>query len=534
MDLLTSYIALLLVSSILTVATTIIWMQHRDRKNLLYLWPIFFVFGIGTFSIYVLIPFNNAFIEAFGTLVILLHTLFFRYVLCKLHKVRFVKWYHLTVFGVLMSVVIIGGFISTTIDLNPWVIIAGIVVYYSEAAYLLLRLFKEERNAVYLYLMVSFLPLVLYISVRVLLYFTLNVPILRGVESKVGAPIILLYLFLHVLVLVAIIYSTNTSLIQSLHYEQANLERAMLKMKELAERDELTKIYNRRYVNNAIRTETIRLNRYGGDSSLILIDIDHFKDVNDKWGHDIGDYVLITLADLVQENLRATDTLGRWGGEEFMILLPHTTMAQAILKAEQLRLIIEQHVLRHNIRITCSFGVSTKYSGESHKTWIKRADVGLYDAKETGRNQVCKCESITLEDSPIHEFTWTEEFLCNIPIIDDAHIQLMNTIKRLIKQTFSHEEMSKRLDLLLEDCARHFSEEEQEMRKYAFPLVVQHKHIHNRLIVDTSQIVEKYQSHPDAIDLLSVLVVLEELIVDHLMQEDIKFFQYLKAESPIE
>jgi len=119
-----------------------------------------------------------------------------------------------------------------------------------------------------------------------------------------------------------------------------------------------------------------------------MFDIDHFKNINDTHGHTVGDLVLADLAALVQHAIRDTDTLGRWGGEEFMILTPVTTLIDALEFAERLREGIESKFFPVAGQLTCSFGVAEATEGESLEALFHRVDKALYKAKHNGRNRV--------------------------------------------------------------------------------------------------------------------------------------------------
>lgn len=164
-----------------------------------------------------------------------------------------------------------------------------------------------------------------------------------------------------------------------------------LELRRLATRDSLTGAMTRRFFSIETDREFDRLKRYGNPLSCIAIDIDHFKLVNDTYGHAAGDLVLKELATFCRQQLRTVDLFGRLGGEEFSIALPETTISQAMLVAEKLRTGLESLDIRYNraqIKITASFGVSTCIaSDQDFKAALKRADAALYTAKDTGRNR---------------------------------------------------------------------------------------------------------------------------------------------------
>ncbi len=152
--------------------------------------------------------------------------------------------------------------------------------------------------------------------------------------------------------------------------------------------DFLTGIYNRRMFDGLLVAETARACRYNSPLSLIMLDLDHFKQINDTQGHAAGDHVLQKVAELVSGRIRSHDIFSRWGGEEFVILTPKNDAAQAAVLAEILRDMIEQYDFGSGLRLTCSFGVTRHICGEPAEVFIERADTALYQAKHNGRNRV--------------------------------------------------------------------------------------------------------------------------------------------------
>lgn len=160
------------------------------------------------------------------------------------------------------------------------------------------------------------------------------------------------------------------------------------KLEKLSITDSLTNLYNRYKFDELLNYETQRVNRTKEALSMILIDVDHFKNINDNYGHTVGDDVLVRLAKDFQEFVRTTDTLARWGGEEFVILLPDTPLRKAEHVAEQIRSNIERCKSYPSGPITISLGVVEYNIGESLRSLIEKADIALYDAKNSGRNVV--------------------------------------------------------------------------------------------------------------------------------------------------
>jgi diguanylate cyclase (GGDEF)-like protein len=164
-------------------------------------------------------------------------------------------------------------------------------------------------------------------------------------------------------------------------------DRLRLEFEHLASHDSLTNAFTRRYMNDAFQRELERCRRHGHVTSLLLIDIDHFKEINDSYGHQHGDKVLIEFVAQVEALLRRPDQLGRFGGEEFMLLLPETPLNEALVVAERIRAMVEQS--RATPRFTISIGVTSRRDDtDTLDTMLSRADAALYQAKAKGRNRV--------------------------------------------------------------------------------------------------------------------------------------------------
>ncbi len=157
---------------------------------------------------------------------------------------------------------------------------------------------------------------------------------------------------------------------------------------KMAETDPLTNIFNRRKLSRLLDQEIQRVERYDRFLSIALLDIDHFKRVNDTYGHDTGDYVLRRITELIKENIRITDILARYGGEEFVIILPETEVKGASRQIERMKKTIEKTSFDGVGNLTISAGITSYTGGDSCKSMITRADKALYLAKEKGRNRV--------------------------------------------------------------------------------------------------------------------------------------------------
>ncbi len=176
-----------------------------------------------------------------------------------------------------------------------------------------------------------------------------------------------------------------------LQEESGKLEETNRKLQDLAWQDSLTGVSNRRYLTEQLERAIHSMQRLGIGFSLILLDIDNFKRINDTHGHQAGDQALVNVARLFRSRLRDIDFFGRWGGEEFLAILPGASFDEAMACAERLRKSLEAAKLLDTVPdliITCSFGVSPHFPGEDSNRLVNRVDALLYAAKAAGRNRV--------------------------------------------------------------------------------------------------------------------------------------------------
>jgi len=167
------------------------------------------------------------------------------------------------------------------------------------------------------------------------------------------------------------------------------LEKLNVQLEELSQTDQLTKLSNRRYLDESLAREIKRAVRYELDLCIILIDIDFFKKVNDTYGHPKGDEVLKQVSQILRENSREVDTVGRWGGEEFLIILTQVNLIQATAICEKLRQKIKDHDFQMKQKLTASFGVTRFYIlDDDEYSFLSRVDSNLYEAKDKGRDTI--------------------------------------------------------------------------------------------------------------------------------------------------
>jgi diguanylate cyclase (GGDEF)-like protein len=196
-------------------------------------------------------------------------------------------------------------------------------------------------------------------------------------------------------VFIAYFFETSTIAAYELILKNRSNEIKYLeKLETLSVTDQLTGLYNRRYFDEQFKREQEKINRYGSQLCLIMMDLDHFKSINDRFGHQAGDKVLVEFSQLIKQGIRNTDILSRWGGEEFILLLPETSLANAAIMAEKLRVLVKENKFSRAEKVTASFGVAqVNKLSDNDRPAIQNADSALYQAKRDGRNRVVVYES---------------------------------------------------------------------------------------------------------------------------------------------
>jgi len=197
-----------------------------------------------------------------------------------------------------------------------------------------------------------------------------------------------------------------TLLVKLIDQAEIAIERAYLyqKMADLAVTDDLTKLFNFRYLDQTLDIEIRRGQRYGANVSLIFLDMDYFKQVNDRYGHLMGSRVLIEVAQILIQNLRDVDIIARYGGDEFVVVLPETPLDVTYRIAQRLRVALREHTFLeaegHPIKLTASYGIASYPThARNKKDLIRLADQAMYRAKNSGRDQICLAEHPTTKPS---------------------------------------------------------------------------------------------------------------------------------------
>ena len=301
----------------------------------------------------------------------------------------------------------------------------------------------------------------------------------------------------------------------------------------LLQHDALTGAFSRQFSQQKFAEEMARSDRYGQALSLLMLDVDYFKKINDTWGHPVGDAVLKQTVDIIKKSIRQTDTVIRMGGEEFIVLMPQTNLQAAILAAEKIRQLIEKTSYPLAGQVTASFGVAERLPCESFDHWYKRVDSALYLAKTGGRNRVSSSNKQPKKSHDLILLPWQNEWNCGHPVIDGQHRQLLEDSSRLISLTLSGAKAAAidlQLNRLLKHLDKHFSDEIAVLIEANYPDHAAHAKIHEELLAKAKKM-NAAEPGKNFKSSAFFSFTADDLVLGHMLHEDIKFFPYLQAKK---
>lgn len=327
-------------------------------------------------------------------------------------------------------------------------------------------------------------------------------------------------------------YQGNNVILISL-FDTTLQKQAEETLRKLAIKDELTGLYNRHFLDAMIEDEMERSIRYNYPISVAILDLDYFKRINDNWGHPVGDIILKVTAEMMSKNVRKSDFLIRLGGEEFMIIMPHTKLEEAVIVAEKIRKEIEVYTNPIVGKYTVSLGVTQRISTEAFHTMYERADAALYRAKNDGRNRVVSFESQA--DMPIASvyLEWKMGWNSGNKKVDEQHMELLNFANSLMYLSLSNKDKEKAIqlvELMEKRIVQHFKYEEEVLRQTLFPDYEKHVQVHQDLINKFAALKESFEKGEMKPSLFFMFIV-DEVVAEHLIEIDMKYFPYIKEES---
>lgn len=304
--------------------------------------------------------------------------------------------------------------------------------------------------------------------------------------------------------------------------------------------DPLTKALNRMRFEERARVELMRSDRHGHRLSMLLIDLDQFKRVNDTYGHSAGDQVLSGFGSIARNCLRASDLFGRWGGEEFVVLLPDTGPGEAQRVAQRLRTAVEGSQFPGDIRVTASIGIAGRRQDEEFASLIVRADAAMYGAKQGGRNRVVvdaedlACEARNNSENPLcFQLAWKPSFASGQPAIDAEHRQFFHIANLILAASAPDGNQSEVLPLihvLLAEVSEHFAHEEALIAAAGFSGAGRHAAIHRKLLARAIDLTDQFERGAGRVaDLIGFLV--HDVISNHMIREDRKYFTCFHGET---
>ncbi|MGA8087076.1 MAG: diguanylate cyclase [Terracidiphilus sp.] len=308
-------------------------------------------------------------------------------------------------------------------------------------------------------------------------------------------------------------------------------------LEQQATLDPLTRALNRQTFVDRATIEVLRSGRHRLGLSVVMADLDRFKSINDRFGHASGDEVLAIFSEIAHSSLRVVDLLGRWGGEEFLILLPNTGASNGKRVCERIRKALAGHNFPTGLQVTVSMGIAAQRLGESLPALLDRADAAMYQAKQNGRNRVVvDAEDLRRESArnpnrfePL-ELHWRKAYACGIPRIDAEHKELLRIANRLLLKLGSCQDnarISEMVDELLVHIMNHFSNEESMLEAGGFSDAEAHKQLHRKLLAHASDLAAQFRKRGTTAGAFLGFVI-HDVLARHMIQEDRKYFPWIK------
>ncbi len=292
--------------------------------------------------------------------------------------------------------------------------------------------------------------------------------------------------------------------------------------------DRFTGIYTREYFNLRVHEEFSQAKRHKYPISMIYFDLDHFKTVNDSYGHAKGDRVLLEVVECVKKIIRNEDVFSRWGGDEFILLMPHTALNEAKNVSERIRKDIQNLKISQSLGVTASVGCSQWTDREYLESWFSRTDKALYKSKNTGKNKVTVNDH-TIEKDILVKINWDNALNSGHPVIDEEHKNLLARCNVIIESSLSKSSFNETLrnvDAFLHEIEQHFSSEIEILREVNYPAVSEHMAIHEALLNRAKEVYEKTLNEEiTSVELFTFL--LDTVLEGHLRLEDVKYFEYI-------
>jgi len=311
-------------------------------------------------------------------------------------------------------------------------------------------------------------------------------------------------------------------------------------LESLSATDRLTGAWNRVQLERMVDMEISRAKRFDESVTLILLDIDHFKPVNDTHGHLIGDAVLQEFVGRIRECMRDVDSLFRWGGDEFVVLAPSVAYHGGAVLAERLRKAIATAPFAHVGPLTASLGVTEHLHGASAESWFQRTDQALYAAKAAGRNRVHVDRQgnadilVNQTETGVLRLCWQATFECGEPTIDAEHRELFDLGNAMIAAAIEQHSQPglwrTTLDSMLIHLAQHFRHEEALLSQVGYARLAEHQRAHAGLMQRAENLKAAVERGGATLGHL-INFLIKDVIVMHLLKVDKDFYPLLRGEN---
>jgi diguanylate cyclase (GGDEF)-like protein/hemerythrin-like metal-binding protein len=322
--------------------------------------------------------------------------------------------------------------------------------------------------------------------------------------------------------------------------ETQRLQERISELENLSATDRLTGVWNRAHLERMVDVEISRTDRAGHPATLILIDIDRFKRINDDHEHLTGDAVLKEFVGRIGQRMRSADTLFRWGGDEFVVLATSVGYRGGAVVAEDLRKAVADAPFAKVGAVTASLGVAEYIEGEGAKSWFHRTDRALYEAKSAGRNRV-HVDRRGNSDLPANQpgtgllqLQWREAYECGNPTIDTEHRELFERGNALIAAALEQNSQPARwraaLDSTLDHLARHFRNEEALLGQHGYARLAEHQGAHARLLGRADELRVAVEGGGATLGSLVTFLV-NDVIAQHILRTDRDFHPLFRGEK---
>lgn len=329
--------------------------------------------------------------------------------------------------------------------------------------------------------------------------------------------------------------AADTALLRQLD----QLRQRVTELEKRSSTDPLTGAWNRAHLDRVVSAELDRSIKHQQSVSLILADIDQFKQINDTYGHQAGDSVLCELVEVIAAAIRSMDTLFRWGGEEFVVMAASTGYRGAAVLAERMRSKVATHQFKGVGPVTISLGVAEHMAPERADIWFNRVDVELYRAKKCGRNRVCVDRQgssdvwAAARGLSVVRLVWQEAYECGQPRIDKQHRTLFELSNVLLDASFKAESspatLSAALDKLLAHIAQHFADEEELLQQHHYADFARHQRAHRQLLKRAEELrIGVAGGETKLGNLIEFLA--NSVVAQHIFKADRDFFPLFKNE----